>query len=331
MTLIEDIQVPTPLAGYRRTALDDALLLFDRETGNNALCTGEETRGLRQLAPRALQFAITNRCNLACGFCSRDTELDSHWTAESAFVLLRDLAHAGVLEVAFGGGEPTIFPGFADLVARLHAETSLAVGFTTNGLKFDGRLAAALRNRLSQVRISLYDDKPWANALAAALDGGVRVGINWLVTPERLPRLEDTVLDLVARGCRDVLILCYKGTDLDLHLNAAQTSNLAQRILLLSQALGPAATLKLDVCWGERLEAVPQLLRRADCGAGRDFLVITSDQRMQPCSFHQVTIPFTDAADLLRIWNERRADLATPASRAGCARLLGSGLAEEEH
>ncbi len=326
MINVDDITVPAMLAAHRRFALDDALLLFDRDSGDNALCSGEETRGLRQTAPRALQFAITNRCNLACGFCSRDTGLASRWTAETAFVLLRDLARAGVMEIAFGGGEPTVFPGFAGLVARLHAETPLALGFTTNGTRFDAALAATLRGSLAQVRISIYDEEPWAQALDAALAAGVRVGVNWLVTPHRLVDLESVVLDLAARGCRDILVLCYKGADRALHLDAAQTRELGRRILLLTRALGLGLLLKLDVCWGERLEAVPQVLRRADCGAGRDFLVITSDQRMQPCSFHQLTIPFTDAADLLRLWRERRADLAAPADRPGCARLSGSGL-----
>ncbi|HEX3135281.1 MAG TPA: hypothetical protein VHX44_17070, partial [Planctomycetota bacterium] len=83
---VNDIQVPSVFDNYRRFALDEGLLLFERETENNALCSGDETVGLRQVAPRALQFAITNRCNLACGFCSRDTGLTSQWTAESAFV-----------------------------------------------------------------------------------------------------------------------------------------------------------------------------------------------------------------------------------------------------
>jgi hypothetical protein len=50
------------------------LLLFDRESGTNVLCDGPETAHLRQRAPRVVQFGITNACNLACSFCSRDRE-----------------------------------------------------------------------------------------------------------------------------------------------------------------------------------------------------------------------------------------------------------------
>jgi len=46
--------------------MDGALLLFDRATGMTAVCDGEETAHLRMRAPREVQFAITNACNLAC-------------------------------------------------------------------------------------------------------------------------------------------------------------------------------------------------------------------------------------------------------------------------
>src|SRR6185369_15616796 len=102
----DDIAVPPQLAHMRRFPLDGALLLFDRDTGLTALCDGPETAHLRQRAPRVVQLGITNACNLACAFCCRELEAASEWTVESAFTLLAGLDRAGVLEVAFGGGEP---------------------------------------------------------------------------------------------------------------------------------------------------------------------------------------------------------------------------------
>lgn len=123
-----EIEVPRPLQRLRRFALDGALLLFGKHTGLTAVCDGPETAHLRMRVPRVVQFGITNACNLACMFCSRDLEARSSWTADSAFELLRDLDAAGVLEVAFGGGEPLVFKGFVELVRRLASETGLALG-----------------------------------------------------------------------------------------------------------------------------------------------------------------------------------------------------------
>ncbi|AKI99073.1 MoaA/NifB/PqqE/SkfB family radical SAM enzyme [Archangium gephyra] len=322
----EHVPVPPALARLRRFPMDGGLLLFDRDSGLNALCEGPETAHLRQRAPRALQFGITNRCNLACTFCSRDMEARSAWTADEAFQVLAGLAEAGVLEVAFGGGEPWVFPRFEELVCRLYDETPLAVSFTTNGLAFTARRLAAIRGRYGQCRLSLYEDNDWRRKVEELAEAGARFGVNYLVTPERLASLETVVLELVSRGCRDVLLLSYNGADRALHLTPGQAGELAKKVELLGRALAGRSQLKLDVCWGERMEAVPRLFRRTDCGAGRDYLVLTSDRKVMPCSFHHVAIPVGDAADVMAVWRERREELGSASRLPGCARVAGYGL-----
>ena len=320
------IAVPPPLAGLRRFALDGALLLFDRRTGLTAICDGPETTHLRMRAPRVVQFAITNACNLACTFCSRDASAESAWTAESAFGVLRDLAAEGTLEVAFGGGEPLVFKGFSDLVRRLDEETALAVSLTTNGTRLTDALLATLVPHVGQIRLSLYDDMDHRPIVARLVAHRARFGVNWLVTPARLSRVEDLVFDLLQRGCRDVLLLAYNGPDRALHLGSAQAADLAGRVRALGRGLAGRMMLKLDVCWGDRMEAVPRLLEAGPCPAGREFVVLTSDRRLAPCSFHHLSFPVSSATDVLRAWAEQRAALASPAREPGCARTPGFGL-----
>lgn len=320
------VPVPQALVELRRFALDGALLLFDRDTGLNVLCDGPETAHLRQAAPRVVQFGITNRCSLACSFCSRDLAAESTWTAEGAFEVLRGLAARGVLEVAFGGGEPWLFPRFDALLERLHAETPLAASVTTNGLALGPRRLRRLRGRYGQIRLSLYDDNGWRERVALLADEGARFGVNLLVDPASLPTLEDTVLDVVAAGGRDVLLLGYNGHDPARHLPLAAMPELARRVGALARALQGHAVVKLDVCWGARLSAVPRLLPRGDCGAGRDFVVITSDRKLMPCSFHTTALPFRDADEVLSLWARARAQLAAASPIPGCARTPGFGL-----
>jgi MoaA/NifB/PqqE/SkfB family radical SAM enzyme len=316
----ERIPVPAWLRGFRRFPLDGALLLFDRATGLNARCEGPETAHLRMRAPRAVQFAITNACNLSCAFCSRDQASASHWTLESAFEMLKGLSEAGVLEVAFGGGEPFVFRGFEKLLERLHAETALAVHATTNGTRLTEDLVRAVRPHLGELRVSLYEDNAWRDTVRMLSRLGVRFGVNWLVTPERLPFVEATVLELVALGCGDVLMLNYKGPDATLHLSAAQKEALAGSVMTLAGALGRRCALKLDVCWSEHLDVVPRLFAKADCGAGREFVVLTSDQRMMPCSFHHLSIPATSASHVLARWTDQAHALREAANIRGCSR-----------
>src|SRR5262249_29652978 len=151
-------------------------------------------------------------------------------------------------------------------------------------------------------------------------DEGVRFGINLLVLPERLPALEAIVLEIFALGCRDVLLLSYNGSDRSLHLSRAQAADLADRVTMLHRALALRGRIGLSVCWGDRMAPVPQYLERNGCGAGRDFVVLTSDKRMMACSFHHLSFPVRTAADVLAAWNGRADDLAMPSTIAGCAR-----------
>lgn len=310
----------------RPFTLDGALLMFDRDSGDNVLFEGEETAALRQRAPRSIQFAITNRCNLACAFCSRDVAAPSAWTSASAFDVLSELARHGVLEVAFGGGEPFAFRGFEELVARLYDETPLAVHATTNGLLVDRERVRRLRGKLGELRLSIYEDNDWRRTVALFADEALRFGVNLLVLPERLSALEALVLEIVALGCRDVLLLSYNGPDQARHLTQAQSAELAARVRVLHRAIGARARIGLDVCWGERMAPVPRFLERRDCRAGRDFLVVTSDKRVMPCSFHHLSFPITSASDILTCWRENAAELAAPSIIPGCARVRGYGI-----
>ena len=146
------IELPRALRGMRRFALDGALFLFDRRTGLAAVCDGPETSHLRMRAPRVVQFGITNACNLACTFCSRDVDARSMWSGEDAFELLRGLCVHGTLEVAFGGGEPLVFKGFSALVKRLFEETELGISFTTNGTRLTDEAVGSANAKRSKPR-----------------------------------------------------------------------------------------------------------------------------------------------------------------------------------
>ena len=225
------------------------------------------------------------------------------------------------MEVAFGGGEPLAFRGFDRLVRRLHDETPLAVSATTNGSLLDEDRVRALAPAIAQLRVSLHETPSWQAAIACLVDAGIACGANVLVSPRTLDGIEAIVLDLVARGCRDVLLLNHIGNSPSDQLSPVQTAELTRSVTLLAGALAGRATIKLSVCWGTRLASVPRLIDAPDCAAGSDFVVVTSDRRLQACSFQDEGLPFDDAADLLRVYRAHRAFLASASPRLGCGRV----------
>jgi sulfatase maturation enzyme AslB (radical SAM superfamily) len=143
---------------WRAHPLEGKLLLFERDTGLNVLLEGGETAHLRRIAPRTLLIGVTNACNLACSFCYRDRESHSLWRYEPLLRFCQEADAWGVLEVAFGSGEPTLFPRWQDFVCALYDTTHLSVNFTTNGLRLTEAFLDTIRGRYGQMRLSLYED-----------------------------------------------------------------------------------------------------------------------------------------------------------------------------
>ncbi|GAA2720809.1 MULTISPECIES: GTP 3',8-cyclase MoaA [Streptomyces] len=114
-----------------------------------------------------LRVSLTDRCNLRCTYCMPAEGLA--WLPKPE--LLTDdeivrlvhvaVAHLGVRDVRFTGGEPLLRPGLAGIVARCAALAPRPrLSLTTNGIGL-ARTAAALRAAgLDRVNVSLDTLRP---------------------------------------------------------------------------------------------------------------------------------------------------------------------------
>lgn len=303
----------------RSVPLDGAVLLFDHRTGLNVRVDNPATRNARRRAPRTVNFALSSACNLACSFCFRD-HAASTWSVDSAHALLVDLERHGVLEVAFGGGEPLAWKGFDQLLERLHADTRLALNITTNGTLLTEERARRLAPFVSEVRVSRYPQTPWDLAVTQLIDAGVRTGVNVLVDRTVLPRLDEVLGHCLELGCVDVALLRYVGPEATFTLSLEEEASLER---IVNRAPLP---LRLSTCFADRLPRVPRLFD-GDCGAGDEFIVVTPDRRVRGCSFQPGGEPFETADDLLAHWQARR-ELRTRAPGLGCGRTQGRALSD---
>lgn len=312
-------------SSWKAHPLDEKLLLFNRQTGMNILIEGDETKHFKGFAPRTLQIAITNFCNLTCSFCYREKRSNSLWHYDTILKFCQEADAWGVLEVAFGGGEPMIFPRFQNLLCELYETTKLCVNFTTNGTLLSETFLKAVRGKYGQIRLSIYEDNNWQETIKLFVKCESRFGVNWLITPDELKIFEDKFRNLFRLGVRDFLFLSYKGNDCALHLSHEDYPKFENIIQKTYELYSDKVAMKFDVCWGNTLSNIPRLFSSRDCGAGDDLLSITSDFKLQPCSFHNIAIPFHTIDDVRRYWqNQRNARQA--ALIAGCARLHHRGL-----
>src|SRR5580700_229973 len=88
-----------------------------------------------------LRISLTDRCNLRCSYCMPPEGLE--WLPNP--LLLNDdevvrlarigVAHLGITEIRYTGGEPLLRRGLADIVARTAALAPRPqISLTTNGI-----------------------------------------------------------------------------------------------------------------------------------------------------------------------------------------------------
>lgn len=107
--------------------------------------------------PLHVVFILDTRCNLACTHCSSaaSTGGSRGFDTAGAMHVLDQLAQAGVMDVAFSGGEPLLRNDLEALIEHARRR-SLTVGTSTNGYALTEKRAKALAAAgLNRLQISL--------------------------------------------------------------------------------------------------------------------------------------------------------------------------------
>jgi cyclic pyranopterin phosphate synthase len=133
--------------------------------------------------PRSVRISVTDRCDMACLYC-RPSMQDGYVPAADRLDpgawerLVRALVAQGVRRVRITGGEPLLFRGLLEVIARVRAAGIDDLALTTNGSRL-ASLASALRSaglRRITVSIDSLDPARFAEitrggALSAVLAG----------------------------------------------------------------------------------------------------------------------------------------------------------------
>jgi MoaA/NifB/PqqE/SkfB family radical SAM enzyme len=194
------------------------LHLFNRNTGINLLVEEIKLPSSKwSSAPRQVSIALTNACDLDCYHCyapKKPAVLDfdrlKGWLIE--------LDVNGCIGVGFGGGEPTLYPYFAELCAYTTENTGLAVTMTTHGHHLSDQLLQDLSGNVNFVRVSMdgvvstYESlrgRSFTNLIQRieALSKIVPFGINFVVNSNTIEDLDRAIELSVKLGCAEFLLL----------------------------------------------------------------------------------------------------------------------------
>lgn len=170
--------------------------------------------------PVYVRASVWPKCDLVCGYCPVEEGMENRvplplagrrLTTEEYLRNLAAIAAAGVRGVSFTGGEPTLRPDLADLLAGARPLFD-RVELTTNGAKL-AKVADVVAGHVDLLKVSLDAvdadavaaltgrGHAFANAVASirwAVDAGVPLGINAVLMRGTAAEL-DTTIDF-ARG-----------------------------------------------------------------------------------------------------------------------------------
>ena len=203
---------------FKIRAGPSGLFFFNRATGLNILFDEIDVPATSwALAPRQVSIALTNACDLACSYCYAPKTRAS-LSFDNVTSWLEDLDASGTCGVGFGGGEPTLYPRFAELCAITCRATRLAVTFTTHGHRLGDGLLNALAGNVHFIRVSMdgigatYERlrhrsfKAFVQQLKA-IKAIAQFGINYVVNSETLPDLCAATVFAESVGASEFLLL----------------------------------------------------------------------------------------------------------------------------
>lgn len=196
----------------------DGVHLFDRFSGTNILLDEMKIpEGKFSSAPRQVSIALTNACDLKCSHCyapktaaTLSYDILTQWLVE--------LDENGTLGIGFGGGEPTLYPRFAELCDFAQNETGLAVTFTTHGHRLTDVLLKEIEGNVNFVRVSMdgvndtYErirGRSFSHLLdrLSALRHRIPFGINYVINEETIQDLDSASELVESHGAMELLML----------------------------------------------------------------------------------------------------------------------------
>ena len=139
------------------------------------LLLNPENKSKSALLPQSVNYHVNRNCNFGCKFCFATFE-DTKVVLKGAMLKRADrlalvdrLVAAGVSKLTFVGGEPTLIPDLAGLLARAKAG-GVTTMIVTNGALFKGALLESLVPNLDWVAFSVDS----ANELVNQASGRAR-------------------------------------------------------------------------------------------------------------------------------------------------------------
>jgi len=119
-------------------------------------------RPFTPISPFLVVWNYTNACNLRCVHCYQraDRPLPDELSTQERMAIIDELSEAGVVSIAFSGGEPLMRKDFLE-IAKYAADRDMYVSLATNGTLITDEVAHRLKeSQVRYVEVSLDGAEP---------------------------------------------------------------------------------------------------------------------------------------------------------------------------
>ncbi len=251
--------------------------------------------------PVLIDLSLNNYCNLSCDFCymsAKPINAGEHLSMQNFDILLKKMKRGRVLQIALGGGEPTLHPQFPEILRRLRTVGNIIPNYTTNGTNLTPAILEATKQYCGAVAVSYSEERTKETIIATKklISSRIQTNLHLVLLKSRISRLADITRKYAKLGIKNVVILLFKpmgrGKNLTheiLDSDDRKTLSIELlKILALHKKYG--VRLSIDACSSFIVKDFPFLPQSiVGCTGAIHSAYIDWKLDMKPCSFMQET------------------------------------------
>jgi len=296
----------------RRILTPEGLFMHERNTG---LCLfTPDVKSKKWIKPLYAQIALTTRCDQRCWFCYASAGSSRvEWPLEDLKDLIGFLDSWGILGVAFGGGEPFMYPYLPEIAEWTWSNTGLDVSVTTNGTAASEEQIKRLEGYVSEVRVSIRNLEACV-LLKKFLGRRFEVGVNLLLFRGNIHVLEGIVKRSLSLGVNDFLVNSFlavgRGAS---RRNMEPTDEDYVELSKLIMKFKERASFKVSGRLASKLRGLKFIPFKSE-RRGR-IIAITADKKVKPSSLCGESYPFRRPEEIVAIYREKIAEGGEDGSR----------------
>lgn len=250
-------------------------------------------------SPVLIDLSLLNACNLNCDFCymeSKSPKAGSYISLENVKLLVDKMKQGRVLQIALGGGEPTIHPDFISILELIRVKGNIIPNYTTNGTNLTPEILEASKKYCGAVALSYQEfrEKELLNKAKKMIDYGIRTNLHIIMLKSRIPKLAEISKKFIEIGVNSIVFLLFKPIGRGISLkDETMTLNDKKEMLfeilkILSIKNSHNFSISFDACSAPLLKDMPFLAESIDgCNGARYSCYVDWNLMSKPCSFMQ--------------------------------------------